>query len=87
MIGLRYLLKEGMKEQAAVNFLSKMVKESPYKGKVYIAGGYVRDELMGLDPKDIDLVIEFPNGGIEFALWLTKRLGIHSSSIISSLQS
>jgi putative nucleotidyltransferase with HDIG domain len=80
MIGLRYLLKEGATERAALDFLSKMVKESPYKGKVYLAGGAVRDELMGLDLHDIDLVIEFPSGGIEFAKWITKRLNIYSSS-------
>ena len=80
MIGLRYLLKEGIKEQVAVDLLSKLVKKSPYTGKVFIAGGYVRDEFMGLDPKDIDLVIEMPNGGIEFAKWVTKELGIYSGS-------
>jgi tRNA nucleotidyltransferase/poly(A) polymerase len=80
MIGLKYLLKEGIKERAAVDLLSKLVKKSPYKGKVFIAGGFVRDELMGLDPKDIDLVIEMPDGGIEFANWVTTQLGIHSAS-------
>ena len=80
MIGLRYLLKEGAKEQAAVDLLTTLVKKSPYVGKVYIAGGYVRDELMGIDPKDIDLVIEMPKGGIEFAKWVTKELGIYSAS-------
>jgi len=79
-IGLRYLLKEGIKEQAAVDLLSNLVKKSPYEGKVFIAGGYVRDELMGIDPKDIDLVVEMPDGGIEFANWATKQLGIYSSS-------
>lgn len=80
MIGLRYILKEGVREKLAVQLLSDLVKESPYKGKVFIAGGYVRDELMGLDPKDIDLVIEMPDGGIEFAKWVTKKLGIHNAS-------
>lgn len=79
-IGLRYLLKEGAKEQAAISLLTKLVKESPYKGKVFLAGGYVRDELMGLEPKDIDLVIEMPDGGIAFATWVTKKLNIYSST-------
>jgi len=80
MIGLCYLLKEGIKEQTAVDLLSKLVKKSPYKGKVFLAGGYVRDELLGIDPKDIDLVVEMPDGGIEFAKWVTKELGIYSPS-------
>lgn len=78
-IGLRFLLKEGVKEKLAVSFLSDLVKQSPFKGKVYLAGGYVRDELLGLDPKDIDLVVELPQGGIEFATWVTKNLGIYKA--------
>ena len=79
-IGLVYLLKEGLKEQVAVEFISNLVKESPFKGKAFLAGGYVRDELMGLDPKDIDIVVEMPDGGIEFAKWVTKKLGIYNGS-------
>lgn len=77
MIKLKDLLLEGMKEKVAEDFLSQMVKKSKWKGKVFIAGGYVRDELLGLDPKDIDLVVEFPQGGIKFAEWITKKLGIY----------
>jgi poly(A) polymerase len=76
-IRLTDLLQEGKQEKAAEELLSNLVKKSPFKGKVHIAGGYVRDELMGLDPKDIDLVIEMPDGGIKFAEWVTKKLGIY----------
>jgi poly(A) polymerase len=77
---IKGLLTEGVKETMAVEFLSNEVKNSKWKGKVFIAGGAVRDELLGLDLKDIDLVVEFPDGGIEFANWLTRKLGIWSSS-------
>jgi len=69
------MLGEGAREKAAEKFLSDMINRSPFKGKVFIAGGYVRDELMGIDPKDIDLVIELPDGGIKFAEWATKKMG------------
>jgi putative nucleotidyltransferase with HDIG domain len=68
-------INEGAVEKAAVDFLSKTIKSSRFRGKVYIAGGYVRDELLGFDPKDIDLVVELPNGGIDFANWITKKTG------------
>ncbi len=68
-------------ERAAEQYLSNLVKKSKWKGKVYIAGGYVRDELLGLDPKDIDLVVEFPQGGIKFAEWVTKKLGVYKKNI------
>lgn len=70
------VLQEGVVERAAIDFLSKMIKKSPFKGKVYIAGGYVRDELLGLDPKDIDLVVELPQGGVKFAEWICRELRI-----------
>ena len=73
------LLNEGAIDRAAVDFLSQMVKKSKWKGKVYLAGGYIRDELLGFDPKDIDIVIEFPQGGIKFAEWITKELNIYKS--------
>lgn len=68
-------MNEGKTEKAAEQFLSKMVRSSPFKGKVYIAGGYVRDEFMGLDPKDIDIVVELSQGGIKFAEYVTKQMG------------
>ena len=77
MIKLKTLLKEGAIDRAAVDFLSQMIKKSKWKGKVFLAGGYVRDELLGLEPKDIDIVIEFPQGGIKFAEWITKQLKIY----------
>jgi hypothetical protein len=38
MIKLTELLLEGQLEKAAEDYLSMMVKKSPFKGKVYIAG-------------------------------------------------
>ena len=77
MIKLKDLLLEGAIDRAAVDFISQMVKKSKWRGKVYLAGGFVRDELLGLDPKDIDIVVEVPQGGIKFAEWITKELGIY----------
>ena len=74
---LTTLLTEGKVEKAAEDYLSKMVKRSPFKGKVYIAGGYVRDVVRGANPKDIDLVVAMPEGGIKFAEWLTKKIGAY----------
>ena len=76
---MEQMLYEGKVEKAAESFLSDMVKKSPWKGKVYIAGGYVRDELLGRDPKDIDIVIASDQGGVKFAKWITKKLGIYRS--------
>lgn len=45
-------------------------KLSRFKDKVYVCGGAVRDYIMygnNAKPKDIDFVVDLPNGGIEFA--------------------
>jgi putative nucleotidyltransferase with HDIG domain len=72
-----YVLSEGAKEEAAIDLIRRTIAGTPYEGRVYIAGGFVRDEIMGKQSNDIDLVIDEDNGGIKFAEWLTKTLGIH----------
>ena len=79
MIKLIDLLNEGITEQTALKLISDMIKRSPFKGRVFLAGGMVRDELLGLDPKDIDLVVIMDQGGIKFCEWLAKKLNIYKS--------
>ena len=74
-IKLKDLLLEGAKENAALDYLKQLVKASPYEGIVYLAGGAVRDELMGIDAKDLDFVINMQFGGIRFARWATREMG------------
>ena len=75
IIKLKDLLMEGEKENAALDYLRNLIKKSPYEGKVFLAGGAVRDELMGIDAKDLDFVINMDEGGIKFAEWATKKMG------------
>jgi tRNA nucleotidyltransferase/poly(A) polymerase len=52
--------------------LKEMVDDSPFKDKVYLVGGCVRDMILGNPVKDIDIVVEAPNGGINFANYITS---------------
>lgn len=61
-------------EQLVLTFLARLVKGTKFEGKVFLAGGAVRDELMGQPIKDIDIVVSMPDGGIKFAEWITKKL-------------
>ena len=63
------------KRTITLEFLQNLIKDSPYEGIVYLAGGAVRDELMGIDPKDFDFVINMEFGGIRFARWATRKMG------------
>ena len=62
--------------EAALNQLRFALKDSEYVGRVFLAGGIVRDELMGLESKDIDLVVEGNiNAGMECAIFIAHTLG------------
>jgi poly(A) polymerase len=69
-----------IKAQEAVKYLRRFVKGSEWEGKVFIAGGYVRDDLIGTPSKDIDLVVTEPNGGVRFAEWICQKIGAKSEN-------
>lgn len=56
----------------AIDFIKSSIIDSEWAHKVYLVGGCVRDELMGLPIKDIDLMIDYPDGGLKFAEWMTN---------------
>lgn len=70
------LLLESTNEQIVLLFLKNIIKNTEWENKLFGVGGFVRDEIMGKDPKDLDFVV---NGGItagiDFANWLGNRLG------------
>ena len=51
------------------NYIGDIIKDTPWHQHIYIVGGSVRDFYMGNDIKDIDLVIDLPHGGVDFANW------------------
>ena len=62
-----------MKEIVIISLLKELIEGSHFENHVFLVGGYVRDLLMEKPSKDIDLVIDLPNGGIEFAEFITKK--------------
>lgn len=61
------LCESNLYEKALIE-ISKLVQNSDeFRGKVYAVGGCVRDKLLGDPIHDIDLVVNKPNGGIDFA--------------------
>jgi len=75
-----HVLFESAKEEAALDLIRRTITGTPYEDRVYIAGGFVRDEIMGKASKDIDLVIDADDGGIKFAEWLCRELGIYKEN-------
>lgn len=58
------------------NIIKEAIKSTQWENIVYAAGGYVRDEIMGVEPKDLDLLIDKPDGGVEFASWIVDTVKI-----------
>lgn len=71
------LIMEGQKEDLTLELLRNLIKGTKFDHKSYIAGGFVRDEILGVQSKDIDVVVNLPGGGIELAEFLAKKLGIY----------
>lgn len=71
------LMTEASQDEAALDFLKQMVRNGPFKGHVYLAGGAVRDMVRGETPKDLDIVItdHGETGGMVFAKWLAQQMG------------
>ncbi len=58
-----------------LDYLRTQILGTEFENNVFVAGGFVRDRILGRDSKDIDLVITLPDGGIRFAEWITERMG------------
>lgn len=56
-----------------INCLKDIVKGTKFENHLFSVGGCCRDFLCDREIKDIDLVIDLPNGGVEFAEWLYKN--------------
>jgi tRNA nucleotidyltransferase/poly(A) polymerase len=57
-----------------INKIKETITGTKFENKSFIAGGFVRDMVMGVTSKDIDIVVELPNGGIELATFLAEKL-------------
>ena len=64
-----------------VLYLKDLIKGTKFDGKTYVVGGAVRDLLMNKEIKDVDIVVELPNGGIEFAKWMEESDYTHGSVV------
>lgn len=56
-----------------ISTLREIIDGTEYEGHVFTVGGCERDRILKRDIKDVDIVIDLPNGGIEFAEYLEKN--------------
>ena len=65
--------KAAQAEAEIQRLLLSIIKDSPYTDKVWSVGGYVRDEILGKQSKDLDLVIEQDGGAKDLAQYLKDQ--------------
>lgn len=53
--------------------IGEAVRNTGWEGHVFAVGGSVRDFHMGNPIKDIDIAVDLPDGGVEFARWCHCR--------------
>lgn len=54
-------------------YLRDFVRQTEWEGHIFAVGGCIRDEILGLEIKDIDIAVDIPGGGVGFAKWLHKK--------------
>jgi len=64
-----------------ITIIADNIRNTTFENNAYIAGGYVRDKVLGKQSDDIDIVVSLPNGGIALAQHLYKH-GVCSKPLI-----
>lgn len=60
-------------EGKVLNTISNLIKGTEWDGKIFLVGGAVRDEVLGIPVSDVDLLANEELGGVEFAKWLAQK--------------
>ena len=64
------------------DYLKTCIEGSEFEGHVFAVGGCMRDHLLNLPIKDIDICVDLPEGGIRFAEWLDSKKKTQDSIVI-----
>ncbi len=63
-----------------IDKLKKLIEGTQFSGHVFLVGGCVRDMFLGRPIKDIDIVVDLPDGGTVFANFITARTGCYKAN-------
>ena len=67
-------------EKEVERFLLKWVKTTPFRNRIFTVGGYVRDEVLGLDAKDLDIVVEMKGGAEKLTALIHQMFPVETST-------
>jgi tRNA nucleotidyltransferase/poly(A) polymerase len=71
------LLKEATSKdmELARALIVDVVKGTKFESHTFVAGGWVRDKLLGVESKDIDIVTDIIGGGEELSILIGNKIG------------
>lgn len=72
-IAINVLATQALKE--VERLLKTILKGTQFAGKTFAVGGYPRDQLMGLEPKDLDIVVEMREGAKNVTHYIKDLFG------------
>jgi putative nucleotidyltransferase with HDIG domain len=71
-------LFESIEGEIILSYIKKIISGTKWDNSIFVVGGYVRDEIMGKESKDLDFVVNGDlNSGIDFSIWLGKKLNVY----------
>lgn len=68
-------LLSSKQEKEFERLMRSFLKGTPFANKTYAAGGYVRDEVLGLEAKDLDVVVDIKGGAEKLTKTLYREFG------------
>lgn len=63
-------LQASSSEKEVERLLKQILPGTIFSGKIYAVGGYVRDQYLGIEAKDLDIVVELPDGAKKITNYL-----------------
>lgn len=67
--------------QSVIELLRQSIEGTEFENKTYICGGMVRDFILKRKSKDIDLMVDTPDGGIALAEFITTKFDLRKPVI------
>lgn len=64
----------GTAQKNTMIFLKEILKDTAFQNITYVSGGYVRDQVMGIQSNDLDLVVQAKNGSKQLSDFLLNLL-------------
>jgi poly(A) polymerase len=67
-------------EKEVERLLGSILRGTPFANKTHAVGGAVRDEVLGLDAKDLDIVVEMKDGAEKLTAMLHRMFPVETST-------